>query len=47
LGLFGVSFASGEAFGWIVWTSQTLMIVIFGAISFLSLPLWYSVRKKQ
>ncbi len=47
LGLFGVSFVSGEAFGWIVWTSQTLMIVIFGAISFLSLPLWYSVRKKQ
>lgn len=46
LGLFGISFASGEAFGWIVWTSQTLMIVIFGAISFLSLPLWYSLRKK-
>ena len=47
LGLFAVSFVSGEAFGWIVWTSQTLIIVIFGSISFLTLPLWYSLRKKQ
>ena len=40
LALFGISGASGDAFGWIMWISQTLMIVFFGAISFLLLPLW-------
>ena len=30
---------AGNAFGWIVWTSQTLMIVILGTLSFLLLPL--------
>ncbi len=40
LAIFGVSSASGDAFGWIMWISQTLMIVVFGAISFLLLPLW-------
>lgn len=40
LALFGISAASGDAFGWIMWISQTLMVVIFGAISFLLLPLW-------
>ena len=40
LEIFGVSAVSGDAFGWIMWISQTLMVVIFGAISFLLLPLW-------
>lgn len=40
LAIFGVSTVSGDAFGWIMWISQTLMIVVFGAISFLLLPLW-------
>ncbi len=44
LALFGVSFASGEAFGWILWISQTLMIVLFGALCFLTLPLVYRNR---
>jgi hypothetical protein len=39
LTLFGISAVSGDAFGWIMWISQTLMVVIFGAISFLLLPL--------
>jgi uncharacterized protein (TIRG00374 family) len=30
---------AGNAFGWIVWTSQTLMIVVLGTLSFLFLPL--------
>lgn len=30
---------AGNAFGWIVWTSQTLMIVLLGTLSFLFLPL--------
>ncbi|SDD61162.1 hypothetical protein SAMN05421636_101199 [Pricia antarctica] len=39
LTIFGISKISGDAFGWIMWISQTLMIVVFGAISFLVLPL--------
>ncbi len=40
LSIYGISSISGDAFGWIMWISQTLMIVVFGAISFLVLPLW-------
>ncbi len=39
LAIFGIGTVSGDAFGWIMWISQTLMIVVFGAISFLVLPL--------
>ncbi|WFO15276.1 flippase-like domain-containing protein [Cellulophaga baltica 4] len=39
LAIFGISSVSGDAFGWIMWISQTLMVVVFGAISFLVLPL--------
>jgi uncharacterized protein (TIRG00374 family) len=39
LEIFGVSKVSGTAFGWIMWIAQTLMVVVFGAISFLVLPL--------
>lgn len=39
LSIFGISAVSGDAFGWIMWIAQTLMIVVFGAISFLVLPL--------
>ncbi len=39
LSVFGISQVSGDAFGWIMWIAQTLMIVVFGAISFLLLPL--------
>ncbi len=39
LEIFGISAVSGTAFGWIMWIAQTLMIIIFGAISFLVLPL--------
>jgi len=39
LGSFGITQETGLAFGWIMWSSQTLMIVVFGAISFFALPL--------
>ena len=35
----GISKDSSLAFGWIVWSSQTLMIITFGAIAFFALPL--------
>jgi uncharacterized protein (TIRG00374 family) len=44
LAIYGISDVSGDAFGWIMWISQTLMVVVFGAISFLVLPLWNRYR---
>lgn len=36
---FGISKESSLAFGWIMWTCQTVMIVTFGAMAFFALPL--------
>ena len=38
--LFGLSEDPSEAFGWIMWTTQTAMIIIFGGLSFLFLPIY-------
>ena len=40
LALFGVPEEPATAFGWIMWTAQTAMIVIFGGLSFLLLPIY-------
>lgn len=37
--IYGIGKTSGDAFGWIMWSSQTIMIVLFGALSFLFLPI--------
>ncbi|MDR0229011.1 MAG: flippase-like domain-containing protein [Flavobacteriaceae bacterium] len=42
--LYGVSAISGTAFGWILWTTQTGIVVVFGALSFLFLPIYYSKK---
>ncbi|WP_422857954.1 lysylphosphatidylglycerol synthase transmembrane domain-containing protein [Flagellimonas sp. S174] len=39
LSVYGISKTSGDAYGWIMWTAQTLMVVVFGTISFMVLPL--------
>ena len=39
LALYGVSKEAGTAFGWIIWTSQTVQIIILGGLSFLLLPI--------
>ncbi len=39
LEFFGLPLDAAQGFGWIMWIAQTLMIVVFGAISFLLLPL--------
>ena len=36
---FGISKDSSLAFGWIVWSCQTFIILAFGAIAFFALPL--------
>lgn len=40
LALFGISEEPATAFGWIMWTTQTAMIILFGGLSFLALPIF-------
>jgi uncharacterized protein (TIRG00374 family) len=44
--LYGISEDGGFSFGWIMWGSQTLMVLVFGGLSFLFLPI-YNKKKKQ
>ncbi|NER14486.1 flippase-like domain-containing protein [Leptobacterium flavescens] len=37
---YGISKASGDAFGWIMWISQTLLVVFLGVLSFLFIPIY-------
>lgn len=43
--LFNISKEPANAFGWIMWTVQTFMVVIFGGGSFLLLPMYNKNRK--
>jgi hypothetical protein len=36
---YGVALPAGTAFGWIVWTSQILLVTITGLLSFIIFPL--------
>lgn len=36
--LYGINDADGAAFGWLVWSAQTVMIIIFGTLSVILLP---------
>ena len=38
--LFGLPEEPSYAFGWIIWTSQTLMIFVLGVLSFIFLPIY-------
>ncbi len=40
LALFNIDTVAGSAFGWIMWTAQTAMIVVFGGLAFLLLPVY-------
>ena len=40
LALFDVPTETAIAFGWIMWTAQTAMIIVFGGLAFLFLPLY-------
>ncbi len=37
--VFGISKQGGEAFGWITWGTQTILVLIIGGLSFLFLPI--------
>jgi hypothetical protein len=38
--LYGIDENAALAFGWIMWTSQTIMVLLFGGLSFLILPIY-------
>ncbi|HLU80708.1 MAG TPA: lysylphosphatidylglycerol synthase transmembrane domain-containing protein [Flavobacteriaceae bacterium] len=42
--LFGIDKQSGEAFGWIVWGSQTLLNLVAGGLSFILLPIYNRMK---
>lgn len=40
LALFDIPTEPATAFGWIMWTAQTAMIIVFGGLAFLLLPIY-------
>ena len=40
LALFDIPSEPATAFGWIMWTAQTAMIIVFGGLAFLLLPIY-------
>ena len=38
--VFGISKQTGEAFGWITWGTQTLLVLLLGGLSFIFLPIF-------
>ena len=44
--IFGIAEDAGMAFGWIMWTAQTLMVIVLGGLSLLFLPIYNKSREK-
>ena len=44
LSFYGLPLETSLAFGWILWTSQTIIVIIFGLVSFVLLPI---INKKN
>jgi glycosyltransferase 2 family protein len=45
--LFGISKESGLAAGWVIWMAQTVMIIIFGGLSLLFIPIYNKKKVSQ
>ncbi len=45
--IFGIAEEPSIAFGWIMWASQTLMIIVFGGLSLIYLPIYNRKNSKQ
>lgn len=43
--LYHVDDNPARAFGWIMWTAQTIMVIVFGGLSFLFLPIYNKFQK--
>lgn len=47
LSLYGISEGVAGAFGWIVWTAQTILLLVLGAASFALMPLYNKMLEKN
>ncbi len=45
--IFNIAEEPSIAFGWIMWSSQTLMLVLFGGLSLIYLPIYNRMYKKE
>lgn len=45
--LYNINQVAGTAFGWILWSTQTAIIVILGALSFLVLPMFFKQKSNK
>jgi len=43
--LYGVANTKGYALGWLIWSSQTLTIILLGVLSFILLPIYNNQKK--
>ena len=43
--LYNIDDNPARAFGWIMWTAQTIMVIVFGGLSFLFLPIYNKYQK--
>ena len=43
--LYHVQDNPARAFGWIMWTAQTLMVIVFGSLSFILIPIYNKYQK--
>jgi hypothetical protein len=37
--VFNIPYPEALAFGWVIWTGQTVIVIFFGSLSFLLLPI--------
>ena len=45
--IFAIAKEPSLAFGWIIWSSQTLMIILLGGISLIYLPIYNRKAQKK
>lgn len=45
LALYNVPYNPALAFGWIMWTAQTIMVIVFGCLSILLMPIYNKYQK--
>jgi len=45
LALYNVPYNAALAFGWIMWTAQTIMVIVFGCLSILLMPIYNKYQK--
>lgn len=38
--IYGIAETTGYALGWIIWSSQTIMVILMGIVAFIALPLY-------